>query len=465
MPAPQISSILSLPTDLLLLMSSYLGRAIVPFRTVCSRFRTVSTLSFEAYKERLFVARNGARADCEKDIPLEILIERIESASAIKKTLTLDYFRTPDVQIRAQLEQIRDLKLTIDLHGVPRLVKDDLLQISEEKVKNLVQLQDAVASEFITKPLNPLHPLQDLRDRCLRLQNLQAERESLSQALQASSKSNNVVLGNLLVSRASLNVRGVKFAETKITFEGQEIPVEVTAGFSSDREHTFYERTIFIVRRKDNQATLGSFHIEKRWTHIRPDGVIERHYTEGVKDAEKDVGTLHPRLFIIHFENQELKQDSTTGDRPIMRLLTQIAVEVFQLEAGKDVLEIGSNFCDADVYMAGGFAILNPRLRADRIKNDIQAARANNKLFPNYRHLTSFDLYLGKSSTNAVSRFVTWNARKEEVPAMVDFSLDHPPTTWEEQIAKNRLLPEKGPILPKFFTQDLSRFEKTLQKP
>lgn len=465
MTALQVSPILTLPAALLNLTSSYLGKDVNIFRLVCQQFRDASAPTFNALQSKLFADRYGARADCEKDISCYILVQRIKSAAAIKKTLTLDYFRTPEVQIRAQLEQNRDLKLTIDPNGVPRLVKDGLLQVPEEKVKNLVQLQDAVASEFITKPLNPLHPLQDLRDRCLRLQNLQEERESLSQALKASSKSNNIVLGNLPVSRASLNAKGAKLAETKITFEGQEIPVEVVAGFSSDREHTFYERTVFIVRRKDNQAILGFFRMEKRWTHIKPDGTTERHYTEWGENAGKDVGALdNARLSIQHFENPELKQDST-GDRPIMRLLTQIAVEIFQLEAGKVILETRSNYCDADVYIAGGFAILTPKLRADRVKNDIQAARANNKLFPEHRHLTSFDLYLGKSSTNTVSRFVTWNERKEELPAKVDFELGKDPITWEEQIAKNRLLPEKGPILPKFFTQDLSRFEKPLQKP
>jgi hypothetical protein len=481
MTALQVFPILTLPAALINLTSSYLGKEVIIFRSICRRFRDASAPTFHAFQSKLFVDRYGARADCEKDIPFYILVQRIKSAAAIKKTLDIDFFNSTEYfcaekQRKAYEDKIRDLELELDPNGVPRLVKYDqkqtrkflsdneFLQHREQKFNELVQMQDAIANEFVTKPLNPLHPLQDLRDRCLRLQSLQEERESLSHALQVRSRSNNIVLRELSVNFSSLSKKGVKLAETKINFEGQEIPVVVLAGFDSYDEKTFSTSTVFIVRRKDNESTLGYFCIEKRWTDKRPDGT-ELHYYENV--VGNVVGTLeYPRLSIRQFQNLQLHQDSTTGDRPIMRLLTQLAVEIFQLEAAKEILEVGSQFCDADVYIAGGFAIFNPELRRDNhIKRDIQTARANNKLFPEHRHLVQFTVYLGKSPTNAVSQFVTWNERKEEVPAMVDFSLDHPPITWEEQIAKNRLLPEKGPILPKFFIRDLSRFEKTIQKP
>ena len=211
---------------------------------------------------------------------------------------------------------------------------------------------------------------------------------------------------------------------------------------------------------------LGFFGIERKWTHIKSDGNSNRNYSEGIVDAGKDVGTLEsPKLYIEYFENKQLQQDSTNGDRPIMRLLTQIAVEIFQLEAD-NILEIGSTYCDADVYFAGGFADLYSGTKDDRIKYDIRTARDGNKLFPVIanRNFSGFTVYLGKSPTNSPSQFVTKNEKDQEQPAMVDFDFDHPPITWEEQIKAHRLLPEKGPILPKFFLQDLSRFEKPPQR-
>lgn len=528
MSATPLPSILSLPTDLLLLESAYLGKAILPFRRVCKRFRDASPIAFEAYKNKLFVDRYGARVECEKNIPVDFLALRIESAAAIQESLKKPDL-TPETEtvghyeakFERHLAEFRDLWLEIDSSEVPRLVKyaetffkkeasfldrmktkyrfyrREFHRERDEKVNKLIRLQDHIATELYYEPFNSLYPLQDLRDRCLRLQTLEEERTSLTHAMKASRGSYNDFLSKLRwvervfffviswvhswsqksytveleiselpASFKSLNERGVKFSETKITFQGREIPVEIKARFGSWNEKTFSKRTIFALHQKDDPSMLGCFGIEKRWTHIKPDGHSDQRYSEGVVNAGKDMGNLeNPRLYIQYFENNRFGQDSTNGDRPIMRLLTQIAVEIFQLEA-VNALEIGSNRSDADVYFAGGFASSYGGGRANRIKPDIQKAREENKLFPAIaaRNLGGFDVYIGKSPSNPLTHFVTKNEKDQEQPAMVDFDFDHPPITWEEQIKAHRLLPEKGPILPKFFVHDLSRFEAPPQR-
>jgi len=518
-------AILSLPTDILTLITPYLGKDILPFRMVCKRFRDVSPVVFEAYKNKLFVDRYGARAECEKDISFDALIQRIESAAAIKEKLGInrtfqevlltsgDY----EPKFERHLASFYDLWLEIDLSEAPRLVEYEKASFFKKdpstlerlksryrfyrrefhrerdiRVQNLLRLQDLVARDLTWQPFNSIYPLQDLRDRCRRLQTLQDERASLSHAMKASRGSYNSFLRKLSrietvfffviswvhswfqkpytdelkipalpASFDSLNKKGVILGKTKITFQGQEIPVEIRARFGSYDESTFSKRTVFGIYRQDDQSTLGHFGIQRSWTHIKPDCFPDRDYSEGVVGAGIDVGTLeNPRLYIEYFENPELQQDMTNGDRPIMRLLTQIAVEVFQLEKDKR-LEITSNHCHADVYVAGGFS--KSYSSSNYLKNRLQKARDNNRLFPAYKDLTSFEVYLEKSPSNPLTHFVTKNSENEEQPAMVDFDFDHPPITWEEQIAKNRLLPEKGPILPKFFIDDLSRFEKPPQ--
>ncbi len=477
--------------------------------------------------KKLFIPY-GVRAECEKDIPIYIVTQRIESAAAIKERLNQHGLKPEietvghyEVKLERHLAGFHDVWLEIDASQVPRLVKYEETSFfkkdasffermktkyrfyrrefhreRDEKVNKLIGLQNNIATELYYEPFNSLHPLQDLRDRCRRLQILEEERTSLSHAMKASQGSYNDFLSKLrLVERVfffiiswvhswfqkpytvelkiselpqsfkSLNERGVTLKETKITFQGREIPVEIKARFGSWNEKTFSNRTVFALHPKNDPSMLGFFGIERKWTHIKPDGNSNRDYSEGVVNVGKDVGTLeNPRLYIQYFENRHFAQDSTNGDRPIMRLLTQIAVEIFQLEAD-NTLEIGSNHCDADVYFAGGFADLYSN-KNDRIKRDIQAARDGNKLFPAIanRNLSGFDVYLRKSSNNSLSQFVTRNEKDQEQPAMVDFDFDHPPITWEAQIAKNRLLPEKGPILPKFFLHDLSRFEKPPQR-
>ena len=42
----------------------------------------------------------------------------------------------------------------------------------------------------------------------------------------------------------------------------------------------------------------------------------------------------------------------------------------------------------------------------------------------------------------------------------VDYSLEKGPITWEQQIQENPLLRGTGPILPKFYNEDYSKYEK-----
>jgi hypothetical protein len=470
---------------------------------------------------QLFVDRYGSRTACEKDIPLKTLIRRAESFPTLDVCSGIDIdppvrrSRSYDKDRYAP----QNLWLEIDPEGIPRLsnyqvffrrtmsvlellkteyqfYRGDFHQVRDTRLLSLLNQQNEIDLELVLQPLNSNYPLQDLRNRMRRLQTLFNERTSLLCAMNRSKRCYQTFLGNLgIIKRVlffvisyfhsfyqkaytgeiegshlppsfnELNNRGVPIGETKITFCEAEIPVVIKAKFGTsdmgvNSPYDFSAKTILSIFRKNDQnatvpSLLGSIEIIRIWSQIRPNGTYYPYYSEAVWNAGKDVGTLQNRRLVSDLHDN-LGQDSKNGDCPLMRLMTQIALEVFQLEPDKR-LEITSHHCDADVFIAGGFSTHRPSTFDAEIKADIRTAREANRLFPAYRDLGSFTVYIEKSSSPALTRFVTRNEKDEEQPALVDFDFDHPPITWEEQMNTHRLLTTtKGPILPKFFTRDPS---------
>ena len=207
-----------------------------------------------------------------------------------------------------------------------------------------------------------------------------------------------------------------------------------------------------------------SLTIQRTWRDTYEKGGTIGYYDEGYTDLPK--GTLSDRKLSIQVNTSLLlpidDQDPETGDRPIMRLFTQLIVEVLELEPEKEA-EIETTYRDAEVYIAGGFAV-SPRWTeptTDEIKASIQKARQKNKLFPRkYRRDSPFTVVLKKSFSNGATQFVTKDKDGQENPALVDFTLDEPPIDWKEKITAHRVLSvSKGRILPNFYARNLYRFE------
>lgn len=469
-----------------------------------------------------FIDQYGTRAICEKDISEETLRNRIQSISVINKILSIDALleeRPNDFEktLADKLAQAKDYWLDFDAKGLPSLYKTEEHFVKKEasgweklktryhlyrgefqrqrdnKLHELIRLQDEIANELNFTPLNTEHPLQDLRDRCRRLQMISAERESLTYALRVSTASYEALIKQLSLvekiafwviswfhsfrapaydkkfeikplenSAATLNEKGVILCERKITFEKEEIPLEIKARFELNSNQKFNAKTEFYISRAGNEAILGYFRIFRKWSRTRPNGFYDPMYFEYMHTPGKEVGVLRNRALSIDYIEVGKVWKTSDGDRPILRLLTQLAVEILQLESDKQ-LEIGSNRSDAHVYFAGGFSDLHNPQRDDKVKGAILQARAAHKLFPDSKDLGSFTVYLSKSTSNPATQFVIQDKNEQEQPAMVDFALGKDPITWEKYIQAHRLLPEKGPILPRFFYQDLSRFENSSQ--
>jgi hypothetical protein len=470
-----------------------------------------------------FIDQYGVWPVCEKDFPEETLRARIKAVSDINNTLGIDALleqRPYDYEktLAVKLTQIRGYWLDFDASGIPSLRKIEEYFVKKEasgwekfktkyhlyrgefqrqrdnKLQELIRLQDEIANELNFTPLNSEHPLQNLRDRCRRLQMISAERESLSYALQVSHASHEALMNQLSLaekvvfwviswfhsfrvpaynkkfeikslenSAATLNEKGVKLGERKILFGKEEIQIEIKARFELSSNQKFNAKTEFYISRAGNEAILGYFRIFRMWSRTRPNGSYDPMYFEYMHNPGKAVGVLRNRALSIDYIEVRNEWKTSDGDRPILRLLTQLAVEILQHESDKQ-LEIGSNRSDAHVYFAGGFSDLHHNLqKVDKVKRAILQAREAHKLFPDPKDLSSFTVYLGKSPSNPFTQFVTVDEKDQEQPAKVDFALGKDPITWEKYIQTHRLLPEKGPILPRFFYQDLSCFENPSQ--
>src|ERR1700733_14153773 len=192
------------------------GKSLLAFRATCPFFRECSERAYTIYRKQLFIDRYGAIPECEKDIPLTTLIERVQSSSRFDTAVGIDLSNLISEVRSRTVKEARGVKnepnpwLEIDDQGVPQFVDYQKrffegkvspkelfkakfrfyrrrdFQVRDNQVEKLIALQDKVAKELDEQSLKASHPLQDLRDRCRRLQTLRDERDSLRASLSTS---------------------------------------------------------------------------------------------------------------------------------------------------------------------------------------------------------------------------------------------------------------------------------------
>jgi hypothetical protein len=347
------------------------------------------------------------------------------------------------------------------------------------KLQALFQKQQQIVSEFDPEKLTSEHPLQKLRDYATRIRTIQTEQENVKFALYWNSEvfSDSLSTFERLAFRTMsffhsmicLNLGSqvpalaplpryfadfiqkplITFGETTFTFNQKIVTAKINALFGSWDGKDLSGSVIFNLTDKETGKQLGWFPIFRQW-RSSDSGMYCREDTLPVS------GVLKDRHLSIRYIDDYKGWDTTTGDRPVRRILTQLAVEIFKREAEND-LQVTSNHCDADVYITGGF--YTEQNLTDTIRANIQKARAANAIFPAYDNLSSFDVHLKKSAKAIAGTHFTNNA-KGTSPALVDFNLGEKPITWESQSAQQPLLPPgSGPILPKFLTKNLFKYE------
>ena len=481
-------------------------QSILALRKTSSLLKGIFEIPFRELRNQAFIAKHGSLAESEKTLSFDELMKRAKAEYRLWENHWGQPSNPWPVFNSEGVPQFVDYKRyyfenitswTALLRAKYRLYRCEDLQ----GLQRNLELSDSISSELSQTPLSTVHPLQDLRNRCRRLETLTAERTHLQTfqgPLAESQNSYNDFLKNLsvierilffivslfhsLFQRAYHPIRALpnlpisfdKMIQTQvvlgiaeITFHGESIPLEIRAKLGSNDTLTFSKKTIFTIYNQNTHTELGSFGMEQVWTR--------EHDSETSPKAMVPHSSLKTRkLYIQHLEDR-LGQDTQNGDRPITRLMTQIAVEVLQREL-ESLLEIGPhNNKHFDVYLAGGFSFCNPHAtriavelwNTNRVRERIKETReaAPRKLFSSTVFTSKAPVYLEKSSTdvptawNSSTRFVTTVEHGKE-PALADFVINEIPIPWEEQIQTHRLLSAtQGPILPKFFYMNPRRSE------
>lgn len=430
-----IPTIFDCPDDVLELISFYAGKDVVAWRSACQRFRDFSTRAFTVFTSRLFTHRYGARTPCEHDTPLHVLVKRIKSARALAIQLQIDLKKISSAHYLFALEKPpsrpSDLWLEIADDGVPQLVnyqkhffenatsEVQLLQAKRElcrssykrdnKLDSVLTQQNKLAIELTYIPLDPKHSFQDLRNRCLRLQTLQLERNSLIYALQTSidplnQKEEKLSHYSILhvdrflplpTSYGVLNNLGAKLSEATYTYCDRKSHVEIMGRFQFSQDPIVPAQMEFCVMPKFRSSPIGSFMIEK------------------VRCRKRN----HQVLYIASFRDI-LSRDPTNGQRPIACLLIQLAVEIFQRESAKE-LEIVMPHSHSALMTEAGFIEIDHK-----------------------ESVSTFSIE--KSNSCPLTQFISRDGNDQEEPALLA-----PGLTWEKQIENSPILYlAEGPILP-----------------
>lgn len=237
----------------------------------------------------------------------------------------------------------------------------------------------------------------------------------------------------------------ITFAQMQFTHNQTQKTVKIAGVLGSYDNRDFSGKIHFTLIDTKTDENYGTLTLQRQWE----DYCRGEWYEDRISSPSATLNNRH--LYVIDMIDG-LGSDKQTQDRPVMRILTQIAVELFRRETEKE-LRVQPSYCDADVYVAAGFYTET----MSKIQADLKAARMANTVFPKYRNLYSSKVYLFKENGKL--------SNKTGQEPLVDFDLHAKPITWDEQIAKNPLLgPGSGPVLPKFLKRNLFQYEKERNK-
>ncbi|MBA3238152.1 MAG: hypothetical protein H0T62_07385 [Parachlamydiaceae bacterium] len=355
-----------------------------------------------------------------------------------------------------------------------KIWRGDYLNRISETSNEFFSLYNEISTEFAESDLNKIHPLQDKRNKCMRLKIIETEKKFFTSALNSTAARYEEFIQSLpyverlafwvasffdstsfdfnissltekmntnSLKREIFNTEKVaKFGETKIMFNGKEIPVEIVSGFDYD----FYGRTYFYLKNQETTENLGHIGFVREWKDKDTDKKWRLNYFSELEAGQPTQLYKEGRSLRFNVEDS-LGQDRLTGDRPILRLLTQIAVEVFSCEP-EVRLAVDSVHANGYVFAAAGFRTEINDSKDTRILDEIREARNQEEkmLFPPYKDLSSYDVYMYKMDNYKGTKIINKNQNQEIYPAMVDFVMDAEPITWEQQIDNNRFFKIKG---------------------
>ena len=149
------------------------------------------------------------------------------------------------------------------------------------------------------------------------------------------------------------------------------------------------------------------------------------------------------------------------GQRPLARLIAQLAMEIF-LSEDVERMVVHTKSEVAWVLIDAGFMPKDQEGEVEfyKLKAKIEEARKKGQLFPEEENNYIFDLEIHKATVKDSSLNTVVKTIHNE-PSTVLFSLNQQRATWEEIIQPNPITnnTKENPILPQYYAHDLSRYE------
>lgn len=329
------------------------------------------------------------------------------------------------------------------------------------QVKAILEQQKVVAQELLQMDPETPFPLQDLRDRIIRLRTVFSEQKALLDKLSSEEQASLIDLElPIKAERFSDQPAGLKdmhvlLGETVLNFRKETIPLQIVASIGKSG--------VIILELLDlNQRPLGKVELQRTWWDaLKRNEVAEDFNTTLSGKLSK------PRIRVSHLLDQ-LGVEEESGDRPILRLLAQMVVEIFiREEAHKLIIKDYGHL--GHLLIPRGFSC--PYKESEPYLTEVGRLRSEGMKYPfDDPDRKGEELHLERAEftypSGKKTQYSTLNELKQKalMSFLSDFGQEEELKTWEEVIAERPLLKGKGRILPCFYLHDLSKYERLEQK-
>ena len=425
-------------------------------------------------KRQRFILLFGAMASSETKISLDTLANRIHKSCQLS------------------LSSEKQIVLKFDPQGIPYLEESknnrdaEIFETVARHLDVIFNYNKMVFEELSEQSWEGIHPMQEYRNKIVRIKSMQREFAKLLQALEKTFPELKQIADTMQQKSAITKDRFQKLIEklnkeipyvdqkydllkrlkilqkrvsinkflannqfraelgaTDLEINGQKIPIKIVG-------EPFLDNSILIIDLYDeNRDFLGEMKILRKWykdleslkRNETGDNILE---DKNLQFSKSNFNVL--ALSIYHVKVHSL-QDAQTGDRPLLRLLAQVAVEIFSREPARRLF-IDSEGDHMDVYALMGFGSTSEDFTLCR--EDILAFRTlSGRLFPKGEEKGSYLVYMDKmeySEKNQTKYFKKMDKKEAIEPAYIECD-PHETITWEEQIRRKPLLNSfSGPL-------------------
>jgi hypothetical protein len=211
-------------------------------------------------------------------------------------------------------------------------------------------------------------------------------------------------------------------------------------------EVSFNGGVIFVLSETGkSEDWRADFSITRIWQ--QPEGF---NVTEDYIDKPRNLFARRLQLLDMRHRGSDVPYFELNGDRPFMRKLAQLAVEILVRE-GEERMTYSNAYDQAHVLIPAGFQVdRDSRQKLEKITKKIKDAREKGRRFPRYYDEASFNMKLLNKPQGRL------------LDTQVDWGDGAGPRTWRERIRSEPMLWGSGPVLPRYIRENIFLLEKQI---